>query len=255
MELQVLVLSKPGKRPSNEDACGFWSSDSACFCVVADGAGGHRGGGVASKLAVKQALEWFRETPVCTPATVADALRAANDGILQEQREDPGVSDMRATAVVLAIDTSRDQAVWGHLGDSRLYCFRQNRIVVQTRDHSVVQSMVDAGYLKFKELRSIPARSKLLGALGDAEHFKPRVEETMFMLEDGDVFLLCTDGLWEYVEEEDMERLLDECASPEDWLRALEEKVLAQADERQDNYSAIVVACRQPRGLPPAQPA
>ena len=246
MELEVLTMSKAGGRSRNEDAFGVWSNHDACFCVLSDGAGGHGGGDVASKLVVKHALSWFQETPACNSSAVEAALRAANDAIVAEQKREQELHDMRATAVVLAIDTARSEATWGHLGDSRLYCFRNRRIVAQTRDHSVVQSMVDAGYLPAKDLRSVPERSKLLAALGDADHFEPSIEPGAFPVFDGDAFLLCTDGMWEYVQDDEIEAALVASLSAEEWLRALEANVLARGRPGQDNYSAIAVWCSDP---------
>ena len=245
MQLEILVLSKTGGRQVNEDACGFWSAPDACFCVLSDGLGGHYGGDVASKLVVRHTLDWFRETPECSALAVEAALRTANLAIMQEQRRDPQLASMRATAVVLAVDTANGMAIWGHLGDSRLYCFRQCRVITQTRDHSVVQNMVDAGYLQPQDLRTSPHRNKLFAALGD-EHCEPRIEPLKFPLQNGDVFLLCSDGLWEYVEEEDMERTLGEAVSVVDWLQALESLILARGRKGQDNYSAIAVWCSDP---------
>lgn len=150
---------------------------------------------------------------------------------------------MRATVVVLAIDTVRSLACWGHLGDSRLYCFRGHRIIAQSRDHSMVQDMVDAGYLAPDALRAAPSRNVLLGALGDAGNFHPRVEVSPFPVTDGDVFMLCTDGLWEYIDEAHMEQSLRLAQSPETWLRHLESEVLCCGPLDQDNYSALVIAC------------
>jgi serine/threonine protein phosphatase PrpC len=246
MQLEILVLSKAGGREVNEDACGFWSSPEACFCALSDGLGGHYGGDVASKLAVQHALDWFRTTSECSSRAVEASLRAGNLAVIREQRSDPRLKHMRATAVILSIDTKRALAVWGHIGDSRLYCFREGRIIRQTRDHSVLQSMVDAGYLQPRELRDSPNRSKLLAALGNEEQFEVEVIPVAFPLIDGDVFLLCTDGLWEYVEEEDMERLLRAAASAADWLKALENRVVLRGHKGQDNYSAIAVWCRDP---------
>ena len=256
MELTISVLSKAGGRAVNEDAYGVWTTPSACFCVLSDGAGGHVGGAVASKLAVRHVLDWFSRSPEPTAEAVAAALRAANDAVVEHQQRGPEVADMRATVVVLAIDTVRAIACWGHLGDSRLYCFRGQRIIAQSRDHSMVQGMVDAGYLAPDALRAAPNRNVLLAALGDAENFHPRVEVTPFPVVDGDVFLLCTDGLWEYVDEAHMEQSLRQAPSPEHWLRHLETEVLGHGPPDQDNYSALVIACadaeQTTRMLPPA---
>lgn len=244
MELKISVLSEPGGRAVNEDAYGFWTGNNTCFCVLSDGVGGHHGGDIASRLAVRAVLEWLRQTPVCSAESISVALQAANNAIVDEQRRSPSCSRMRATILVLAIDTGQASAIWGHIGDTRLYCFRRQRIISQTRDHSVLQSMVDAGYLQAKDLRDSPQRNALLAALGDTETFEPCIASSTLPLQDGDIFLLCTDGLWEYVDEAEMEQALATAASPEAWLRQLEHKVLERGRPGQDNYSALVVSCK-----------
>jgi serine/threonine protein phosphatase PrpC len=212
--------------------------------VVADGAGGHRGGDVASKLVVQETLGWFRERHECSGDAVEAAMRNANEKVVSMQQTNDEIGDMRTTAVVLAIDFERELATWAHLGDSRLYCFRRGEIVVQTRDHSVVQSLVEAGLLEAKDLRTAPDRSKLLAALGDLDSFEPRVAAELFALEDQDKFLLCTDGLWEYVDESELQASLDGTESAEEWLRLLEARVLARGRTGHDNYSALAVWCK-----------
>ena len=248
MQLEIAVLSRAGGRSSNQDACGFWSGPGVCFCVVADGAGGHRGGDVASKLVVQETLGWFRERHDCTGVAIEAAMRNANEMVVRTQQANDEIGDMRTTAVVLAVDFERGLATWGHLGDSRLYCFRDHSIVAQTRDHSVVQSLVEAGLLDPKNLRTAPDRSKLLAAMGDLDGFEPRVTENPFVLQDRDKFLLCTDGLWEYVEEAELQSTLDDAASAEEWLRLLEARVLARGRKGQDNYSALAVWCNAETG-------
>ncbi|HYH42181.1 MAG TPA: PP2C family serine/threonine-protein phosphatase [Burkholderiales bacterium] len=243
MQLDIAVLSERGGRTENQDACGYWSGADASYFVLCDGAGGHLGGGVAAKLAVGEALQRLRATRVCSAGAVEAAMRGANEALVREQQAQAAYSQMRATIVALAIDLPARKATWGHLGDSRLYCFRDGRIVAQTRDHSVVQSLVDAGYLDPQKLRSSPDRSKLLSALGDAEHFDPAVEQQPFALMPGDRFLLCTDGLWEYVQESEMQQALGESAAAQDWLRALERFVLERGTRKHDNYSALAIWC------------
>jgi serine/threonine protein phosphatase PrpC len=243
MQLEIAVLSRAGGRSTNQDACGFWSGPGVCFCVVADGAGGHRGGDVASKLVVQETLGWFRERHDCSAEAIETAMRNANEVVVRTQQLNDDIGDMRTTAVVLAIDFEHELATWGHLGDSRLYCFREQEIVMQTRDHSVVQSLVDAGLLDPKDLRTAPDRSKLLAALGDLDGFDPRVTPEPFALQDRDKFLLCTDGLWEYVDEAALQATLADATSAEEWLRLLETEVLARGRKGQDNYSALAVWC------------
>ena len=245
MRLELSVLSKTGGRKVNEDACGVWSSEAtgACCCVVSDGAGGHGGGDVASKLVVEHVLRWFQQRPEVSGEAIEAALANANQAVVDLQKYDERLADMRATAVVLAVDTERMLACWGHLGDSRLYCFRGGRVLVQTRDHSVIQSLVDGGYVEPGELRNSARRNALLAALGKEEGFSPSIEREPQRIQAGDVFLLCTDGVWQCVGETEMERVLDLSETPAQLLYGLENALLARAQKGHDNYSAIAVAC------------
>jgi len=245
MRLEISVLSKPGGRATNEDAFGFWAGSGVCFCVVCDGAGGQGGGDVASRLAVSTTLAWFQDEPQCSSGAIEAALDSANEAIMKHQETEKRLANMRATVVVLAVDSAHRRAAWGHLGDSRLYCFRERRIVTQTKDHSVVQNMVDAGYLKMEDLRTAKERSRLFAALGQKENFEPVVAHSNFTLAGGDAFLLCTDGFWEFIEEREMEGALTEVASAEDWLRRMERQVVERGGKGQDNYSALAVWCKE----------
>jgi serine/threonine protein phosphatase PrpC len=244
MKLEVSVLSNPGGRERNEDACGFWTGGGGCFAVVSDGAGGHGGGDVASKLAVRIVLTAFRESPDCTGEAIDAALTAAHQGIVAQQPTRPELSGMRATATVLAIDSVHNFAVWGHVGDTRLYCFRDGAIVAQTKDHSVVQRMVDAGYLAQAAVRKSTERSKLFAALGHNEKFEASIASAKFPIRAGDVFLLCTDGFWEYVDEATMLAALSHESTAARWLQEMVDDVVRRGGREQDNFSALAVFCR-----------
>ena len=246
MKLEVSVLSNPGGRERNEDACGFWTGGGGCFAVVSDGAGGHGGGDVASKLAVRIVLTAFRESPECSGAAIAAALKAAHHAIVTQQPTRPELAAMRATATVLAIDSVHNYAVWGHVGDTRLYCFRDGAIVAQTKDHSVVQRMVDAGYLAQAAIRKSTERSKLFAALGHDEAFEATIEPVAFPIRAGDVFLLCTDGFWEYVDEATMTAALANERTAAGWLQEMVDDVVRRGGREQDNFSALAVFCRDP---------
>lgn len=241
MKLEIAVLSKPGGRSCNEDACGYWTSDGACCWVLSDGAGGHGGGDVASRNVVGAILREFVSAPVVAPEAISALILHSNAVLLREQQTGEGLGDMRATVAMLTLDRATRVACWGHLGDSRIYGFRSGHVRFQSRDHSVMQSMLDAGLGDVAMLRHHPQRSVLLAALGSPEDMQPEVSQEVEPVLDGDVFMLCSDGLWEYVEEAVMERLLAVSPSAESWLCALEAEVLAQARRGHDNYSAIAV--------------
>ncbi len=241
MKMDIAVLSRAGGRPGNEDACGYWTSEAGCCWVLSDGAGGHGGGDVASKIVVGTIVSEFAALPEASPATVSGLIRRAHAVLQNEQQSEPRLRDMRATVAVLTIDRERRISCRGHVGDSRIYGFRSGHVRFQSRDHSVMQSMIDAGLGDAAMLRRHPQRGVLLAALGSPENVEPDVPPAGEPVRDGDVFMLCSDGLWEYVEESVMERLLAGSASAQAWLAALEAEVLAHAHSGHDNYSAIAV--------------
>ena len=244
MQLDIATISKKGGRKVNEDACNYLSLPNISCCVLSDGLGGHYGGEIASKLVIDGVLEAFKEVSECSGQAIKLLLQKGNNDIIQAQMNDTKLNQMRATAVILIVDKLKKIATWGHVGDSRLYYFQNNQIFIQTHDHSIAQSMIDAGYMRAEDLRSSPTRNQLYAALGDADDSKYDVAASGVSLKHGDAFLMCSDGWWEYIEETEMESTLNFANTAQDWLEKLEQLVLARGHDKQDNYSAIAVMCK-----------
>ncbi len=236
-------VSHPGGRPQNEDYHGEMILPAAGCWMVADGLGGHGGGEVASQLAVEAVMQSFHKNPAVSGAAVRSYLEQAQDVILQKQHEDYKLIAMRTTAVVLVSDYR--EAVWAHLGDTRLYHFGCNQGLKQTKDHSVPQALVDAGEIKPQDIRGHEDRNRLLRVLGMPEDFRPAIMEKPVIVEAGDAFLLCSDGFWEYVDENDMAHCRKVAASPADWLAKMTEQIIARARPGHDNYTAIAIFVEQ----------
>ena len=240
------TLSRQGGRAYNEDACGHWRGGNHLYCVVADGAGGHGGGDVASKLVVRHIIDQTSLAPLTRVDEVRDLLIDTNAQVLRHQADGDPTKDMHSTVVALFVDLSRQEALWGHAGDSRLYLFRDGVMIAHTRDHSLVQAMVDAGMLMPEQIRTHPRRSELQSALGARpEDLLVSVATRPWRLQPHDVFLLCTDGLWEHVDEAQMCASLSRAADPGAWLAGLEQLVLLHVAESgkpsHDNFSGIAV--------------
>jgi PPM family protein phosphatase len=241
---QVEWLSERGGRRYNEDACGHCRSGTRLCAVLADGAGGHGGGDVASRLAVRELVAQFAQQPTCAGEELALRLRAVNETVIAERRPGTAQQDMHSTVVCLVVDMADGCAHWAHVGDSRLYWFRRGKLVQRTRDHSVVQSLVDAGLLTPERLADHPQRSELRSALGVAP---PMLEVTaadaVHAVEPGDAFLLCTDGVWEHVSDAAMQALLLDARDARAWLDALAGAVLQAIREKanHDNFTALAV--------------
>ena len=244
MQLEIATVSRQGGRNYNEDACGHWHSEKQLCCVVADGAGGHGGGDKASKIAVQHILGSFAATAEGDAAAIGRMIVETNRNIIQHRADDRALQNMHSTVVALVVDFASHACNWGHCGDSRLYAFRGGRIAERTRDHSLVQSLVDGGLLAERDMRSHPQRSELLSALGVGEEdLQVTVNRARWAVEAGDAFLLCTDGLWEYVDDPQIEASLAGAANVQAWLQDLERRVLQAAAHkpRHDNFSAIAV--------------
>jgi PPM family protein phosphatase len=228
------VVSHAGGRDYNEDAC---DHRDGCW-VLADGLGGHGGGEVASRIAVDTVLRSLGHTAP-TRAGIERAVQAANDALHAQQQANHRLEGMRTTLVILASDGCT--ALWAHVGDSRLYHFRNREILSQTEDHSVPQALVKAGEIRPGDIRHHEDRNRLLRTLGADEKPRPTLLPAPAPLASGDAFLLCTDGFWEYVSEQEMEVTLAKSATPEDWLQLMIGRLLADAEPDNDNYTAMAV--------------
>jgi serine/threonine protein phosphatase PrpC len=191
------------------------------------------------------------------PAFGAPALLAyvaqATAKVAQAKLADERLSDMSATVAALLIDQQAARAVWAHLGDTRIYLFRGGRLHAATKDHSLAQQLIDAGYASADQLRVHPQRNILLAAIGAEGELAVAASDDAVALEAGDALLACSDGLWEWVHEHEMEQALAANARSEDWMAAMcatADAAVSAAGKVRDNYSAYAIRV-QPRESAP----
>jgi len=180
-------------RASNQDAILVLPGKYGVY-GVADGMGGHKAGDVASKMAVavtEKALKNARPSI----ALLRAAIQEANMAIYREQLDNPDFSGMGTTMTVIWED--EDRVLLGHVGDSRAYLLREKAIRQISLDHSMVAEMVRRGVITEEEARLHPYRNIITRALGTAETIDVDVAE--LDKQSGDIFLMCSDGLSEYV--------------------------------------------------------
>ena len=239
MRIVTAGLSKAGGRKSNQDSFGAEPGDNGGCWVVADGLGGHAGGETASRMAVETVMQRCRQASTAAAELIGDCFRDAQAAITRQAAENYELAGMRTTMVLLVADPKT--AVWGHVGDSRLYWFRQGKIMHQTRDHSVPQMLVDAGKIRPEDIRGHEDQNRLTRAIGQVGELRPTISAAPLPVQAGDAALLCSDGVWTYVWETEMEADLAAAASPADWLARLEQRILARAEGPYDNYTAVAV--------------
>ena len=244
-EIQFASRSEIGARKGNEDYLQHGALQHGWYAVLSDGAGGHSDGAIASDLVVRMVAHElsieFARADAAPAATLQQVVHVANDALNRRQQGLTGVQRMHATLIVLWIDKARRQAVWSHVGDSRLYLLRKGRIAQVTRDDSVVQTMVDAGLIDAEQARNHAQRNQLIAAMGAEEPIEPHLSAADFAIDDGDAFLLCSDGWYDPLEPAEIEATLAGAASAQDWLTRMQALVQQRARPNQDNYSAIAV--------------
>ena len=161
--------------------------------------------------------------------TLCLQFNKAQDAVIEGQKNSLKLANMHTTAVVLIVQ--HDLALWGHIGDTRLYYFHEGRLQKQTSDHSVPQLLANAGEIDASDIRFHEDRNRLLRSIGSEDSFKPHLEQSPIILHSGDAFLLCTDGFWEYVFEAEMAEDLQQTSSAEQWLKSMELRLLGRAPE------------------------
>ena len=236
MTIQKGEYTHIGNRPVNEDAfrCVIQSSASV-YAVLADGLGAHGGGSTASQIAVQYLSQCGRLEALPTGEQVSDWIHSANREILSRQTE---ACQMRTTLVFLAV--VGNQAIWAHVGDSRLYHFYNGMLAEYTLDHSVPQIQVKTGEITRDEIRFSPDRNRLLRAVG-TEELRPEIHDPIPLQPGWHAFLLCSDGFWEYVSDGEIWLDLQKSESPQDWIDYLRCRGEMRKKGHIDNNTAVAI--------------
>lgn len=246
-------------REHNEDFVGVYAAttpddswDRPPLFVLADGMGGHAAGEVASRVAVEAALErWNAATPPSALRGLRAAFRDANLAVI-DAAEDPGRRGMGTTMTALSL--SAHEACIAHVGDSRAYLVRGDSCTQVTVDHSRAGDMLRMRLITAEQATNHPARSQLTRSLGN----DPLLQVDVYRhgIERGDVWVLCSDGLWDVVGSRDIVEAIaafSSQAAGHGSLAAVADTLVETAVERQtaDNVSVVVVQITSDRPIPP----
>ena len=240
MKFSVFQISRRGGRESNEDRMGYCYTRESSVLVLADGMGGHPEGEVAAQIALQTVSALFQRQakPALkdVPTFLSTALLAAHHQILRYS-SDKGMLDSPRTTLVIAV-LQEGSATWVHCGDSRLYMVLAGELLTRTRDHS------------YMELRNIPAglerinRNVLFTCLGSPT--KPIYDLTgPVPLEQGDRMLLCSDGLWGTLSDEEITHEMARQAVSQS-VPELVEQALRKAGDTSDNVTVLALEWETP---------
>lgn len=239
-------FNEPGTRPNNEDSIYpslATATDQDRLFLVCDGVGGEHKGEVASKLACNVLADYFRRVPsVVDDPFIQSALEYTRLQFENMERHDPATQGMATTLTLLYFDETT--AIIAHLGDSRVYQFRNGRIIFKTKDHKWVNDLVETGLLSEQQALEHPKRNVITKVISAARHDKAEVS-IITDLRQGDYFFMCTDGVLEQLYDELLQYHFGADASkrtPEQILSLLKEECEGKTN---DNFSAYLIRLKK----------
>jgi protein phosphatase len=238
MNPKYVSLSKKGNgKEYNEDTIGIKKLENGLLCVVCDGLGGGFAGERASNICVDSIINYFRISDEKNYLTmIRESIYLANAVLIEISSSREELNGMATTSDVFFLNNH--SLYWGHIGDSRIYRLLNGRLHQLTKDHSLIQQMVDGGYMSMSKASRHPNKNVIMNALGNDLSIDIDVSKTIINPEDKNRFMICSDGVNAVLENSEIEEILsiddlDEC------LNDFDKKVLAGGYP--DDYSIILI--------------
>jgi PPM family protein phosphatase len=241
MRFTIFQESRKGAREVNQDRIAYTYSRETLLLVIADGMGGHVGGEIAAQIAVRLFIERFHQEakPILRNPIkfMQETMLRAHAALGSYANQFSMLETPRTTCVAVVVQGGL--AYWTHVGDSRFYLLRQGKLIAATKDHSKVQYRVDQGLILPEEVQMHPDRNKIFSCLGGMA--EPMIDlSRRTPLQNGDLMILCTDGLWSVYPHAEMATMLT--STP---ILTTAPQIMREAERRGgaegDNLSAIIV--------------
>lgn len=191
----------------NEDAIDVIETDGGLLSILCDGVGGDYGGDMASKIAIKSSTYFFTTSDTNDYLQrIKYALEEANSFVVNHSA---GSSDLKSMATTIEMLFIKDNlAFWGHIGDSRIYHIRSGKINQLTKDHSLVQKLLDEGFITHKQAANHPNKNVIMRALGDNPFVEADISKVKLNKLEKNSFFVCSDGVSNLVSDSELENIL-----------------------------------------------
>ena len=236
----TVFFSEAGTKNKNNDYFGYVQLDNYAIWAVADGFDEEEGADLAARLAVKSAIEYFMMHPKFNTEIISEIISYVNLKVREKQAETERYSLMHTSFLVVI--SNYNALLYGNVGNTRFYYLRNGYVLTQSSDDTVAQLLVEEGALNTGDLKYHRQRNDLLQAIGDYGKIKPNILKTPITLQEKDVFCLTTMGVWENVDEKEMEVELSRYDENRKWLASLEKKVVATLRDDVENYTFAAVS-------------
>ncbi len=230
--------SDKGSRPENEDSCQVAVRDDMLCLVLADGVGGNGNGRLAADTVTDTILEHFRYCTFNKPTSniILEAIEEANKNVVALQTED---CHLQATCVTLWIEKTADgyKAVWAHVGDSRLYFYKNKILISVTKDHSLKELWKDKADILDLDI----SKNVIWQAIGENNGVKPDIGEAFIKKDEKAEFFICSDGIWENISPKRLNFYMKLSKTPYSFIARVKDYVASNKKASGDNNTGIAL--------------
>ena len=242
MNVETAQASRQGNRNDNQDRASIVVTDTRILLVVADGMGGHIGGDVAAEAAIDALVRCFKRLR----GGIRDAGDFLRESIVEAHEAVVMLGaalapELRPRTTITVCVVADNCATWAHVGDSRIYLMRDQKVLIRTRDHSAVELLVQQGLLKDADVHTHPMRNFVEQCLGGEPEIPQITITEPKPLMAGDVILLCSDGFWAPLKEPHVAAELNSHIELQDILDILAREAEEAAAPSSDNVTAVAL--------------
>lgn len=245
-KFETKFISNMGTREKNNDYFGYVQLDNYAVWAVADGFDEEEGADTAARAAVEAVVEYFMLTPGFNTKVLKEATEYAHAKVVEKQEENERFSLMHSS--LLVVISNYHSILWANVGNTRFYHIRDGFIFFQSKDDSISQLLVNDEALDIRDIKQHRQRNDLTQAIGDYVKVKPNVSKNPVVLQEGDILLLTTIGAWENLDESEIEVELSKIDDRKQWLKSLENKIMATSRKEVENYTLVSVVAEKLAG-------
>jgi len=233
----VSITKKGSNKRSNEDSIGILELEDGILCIVCDGLGGGLAAGKASEICVKTIQTYFLESNKKNHLSrIRESIISANAELFGMSISSKKLKGMATTTDVFFFNNST--IIWGHIGDSRIYHLKNDKLYQLTKDHSLVQQMLDKGYISMKAASKHPNKNVIMSALGESLDVEIDSSKLILDTKADHRFMICSDGVNAVLGKKELEIILKE-NDLDKCINLLDKKIKSAGAP--DDYSIIII--------------